>query len=181
MKSKIADTLNQLLRHRELDKITVRELVDACRISRQTFYYHFRDIMDVVEWQQQQFLDQAIAHSLAAPSFREAIRAMVHEGFQYRYLMQQLMASQRRGEIEQMFFKAVYAYLGKMLQAHGSHLLLTPGDADTILCFYSSGMVGLMLTELNQKQPDLDTLAEQLYRLLTGQLSVRFSTPPPSQ
>lgn len=39
MKAKIADTLNEILKHKELDKITVKELVDACNISRQSFYY----------------------------------------------------------------------------------------------------------------------------------------------
>lgn len=34
MKARIADTLNELLEHKELDKITVKELVDACNISR---------------------------------------------------------------------------------------------------------------------------------------------------
>ena len=66
MKEKIAETLNQLLQNKKLDKITVKELVDACHISRQTFYYHFQDIMEVVEWRQQQTLRQAIEKSLAA-------------------------------------------------------------------------------------------------------------------
>ena len=30
MKAKIADTLNEILKLKELDKITVKELVDAC-------------------------------------------------------------------------------------------------------------------------------------------------------
>ena len=65
MKSKISQSLTHLLQHKELDKITVKELVADCAISRQTFYYHFRDIMDVVEWQNQQILNQSIARSLA--------------------------------------------------------------------------------------------------------------------
>ena len=60
MKAKIADTLNEILKHKELDKITVKELVDACNISRQSFYYHFQDIMEVVEWYQDQALKQSI-------------------------------------------------------------------------------------------------------------------------
>lgn len=50
MKQMIAETLAGLLKHKSIDKITVRELVDACGICRQAFYYHFQDLMDVVEW-----------------------------------------------------------------------------------------------------------------------------------
>lgn len=178
MKAKISQSLTHLLQHKELDKITVKELVADCAISRQTFYYHFRDIMDVVEWQQKQLLDQSIARSLATPSFQEALRCMVQEAFQHRQLIQQLMASQRRGEIEQLFFKAVHTYLGKMLQDRAPFLALTSTDADTILRFSSWGVVGMMLTDLNRKQPDLDALAQQMYRLLTGRLAVYIPDPP---
>ena len=77
MKAKIADTLNEILKHKELDKITVKELVDACNISRQSFYYHFQDIMEVVEWYQDQALKQSIEKSLAAPTYQEAIKGVV--------------------------------------------------------------------------------------------------------
>ena len=54
MKAKIAQTLYELLKHKSLDKITVKELVDTCNISRQSFYYHFQDIYDLVRWMFQQ-------------------------------------------------------------------------------------------------------------------------------
>lgn len=49
-KKLIADSLTSLLEHKQLDRITVKYLVEYCGISRQTFYYHFQDIMDVLEW-----------------------------------------------------------------------------------------------------------------------------------
>lgn len=50
MKNMITDTYLQLLERRNIDKITVKDLVDACGISRQTFYYQFRDIYEVIDW-----------------------------------------------------------------------------------------------------------------------------------
>ena len=50
MKSMIADTFSQMLEKEDIDKITVTKLIGECHISRQTFYYHFRDIMDVLDW-----------------------------------------------------------------------------------------------------------------------------------
>ena len=66
MKQMIAEALTKLLEHKRVDKITVKELVDACGISRQTFYYHFQDIMDVIEWLADRALQRAVAVSLAA-------------------------------------------------------------------------------------------------------------------
>ena len=82
----IQDPLNEILKHKDLDKITVKELVDACKISRQSFYYYFQVIMDVVEWYQNQALKQSIEQSLAAPMYKEAIRGVICETFQHKEL-----------------------------------------------------------------------------------------------
>lgn len=50
MKATIAESFNSLVRQRGIDKVTVKAVIEDCGISRQTFYYHFQDIMDVVEW-----------------------------------------------------------------------------------------------------------------------------------
>lgn len=175
MKAMIADALNELLNHKSLDKITVKELVDTCHISRQTFYYHFRDIMEVVEWYQSKVLEQSIASSLAAPSSRDAVAAMVRMVLAHRKMIQQLMASQRRAEIERIFLRSIRAYLEEMLRRKAPELALSPADAETILCFCSSGMVGLMLSAIEQKEPDPEVLSRQMHRLLTGEISLRFT------
>lgn len=49
-KRALAESLKKLLTRRTLDKITVKDIVDDCGVNRQTFYYHFHDIYDLVEW-----------------------------------------------------------------------------------------------------------------------------------
>ena len=46
----LAQSLKRLLSARTLDKITVKDIVEDCGVNRQTFYYHFRDIYDLLEW-----------------------------------------------------------------------------------------------------------------------------------
>lgn len=174
MKARIADTLNEILKHKELDKITVKELVDACNISRQTFYYHFQDIMDVIEWYQNQTLKQSIERSLKAPNYKEAIRGVIYEAFQHKELIRQLMASQRRKEMEGLFLKTVRTYLQELLRGKGSGIICSPEDIETVLSFCSCGLVGVMLTSLSQKNLDIDGLANQMCRLMTGEISFRF-------
>ena len=42
--------LKKELLTKSLDKITINELAEDCGISRMAFYYHFKDIYDLVEW-----------------------------------------------------------------------------------------------------------------------------------
>ena len=141
MKAKIGETLSQLLCRKPLDKITVKELVDTCGISRQTFYYHFQDIMDVVEWNQRQSLRQAIEASLAAPTGRDAIRGIVSESVKRREQIRQLLSSQRGREIEQLLCKV--------------------SGANDILLAYINSRVGQLDEERRQLQTEAERLAHQ--------------------
>ncbi|WP_367924478.1 TetR/AcrR family transcriptional regulator C-terminal domain-containing protein [uncultured Ruthenibacterium sp.] len=172
MKEMISDQLNVLLKQKGLDKITVKELVDACHISRQTFYYHFRDIMDVVEWQQKQVLEQSICQSLKESSPQAAIRRMIRESASNRELLTRLLKSRRRMEIERLLVRTVRDYLEEMLRKRKSDKALSASDAQAALCFYSSGIVGLMLSDLENKEQDVDVRAQQIYRLLAGELTL---------
>ena len=49
-KRAIAYTFKVLLKEKPFNKITINDIASECDINRQTFYYHFQDIKDLVEW-----------------------------------------------------------------------------------------------------------------------------------
>ena len=49
VKNLIAETFVRLSDEKNIDKITVKDIVEACGISRQAFYYHFQDLLEVIE------------------------------------------------------------------------------------------------------------------------------------
>ena len=59
-KQMISDHLTSLLMKKNLEDITVKCLVEDCRISRQTFYYHFQDLTDVIQWKIHQRIQQSL-------------------------------------------------------------------------------------------------------------------------
>ncbi len=49
-KEAIASTLESLLLERQFSKIPVKDVTEACGISRNTFYYHFKDKYELMNW-----------------------------------------------------------------------------------------------------------------------------------
>ena len=49
-KKALMESLKKLMLQKPLNKITINDLTTDCGISRMAFYYHFRDIYDLVEW-----------------------------------------------------------------------------------------------------------------------------------
>ena len=70
MKLVISGQFKELVRRGNVDKITVTALIEECHISRQTFYYHFQDINDVMEWSVRRETEQLLRKSLELPQLR---------------------------------------------------------------------------------------------------------------
>ena len=49
-KRALEQSLKNLLLQKPLSKITISDIADDCGINRMTFYYHFKDIYDLIEW-----------------------------------------------------------------------------------------------------------------------------------
>lgn len=50
MKMAIAEAARRLLLEKNVKKLTVKDIVEECQITRQTFYYHFEDIPEMFQW-----------------------------------------------------------------------------------------------------------------------------------
>ncbi|HCX63405.1 TetR-like C-terminal domain-containing protein [Sedimentibacter sp.] len=46
----LSKSLKKLLSKKPLNKITVKDIVSDCKLTRQTFYYHFQDIFELLDW-----------------------------------------------------------------------------------------------------------------------------------
>ena len=64
----LEQSLKKLLRERPLDKITIKDLVEDCGVNRQTFYYHFQDIYDLIAWSLNTEIDELLKSSDAQNS-----------------------------------------------------------------------------------------------------------------
>ncbi len=49
-KKLIADGFKQLMAKKPFEKITIADITDQCGLNRQTFYYHFQDKYELLNW-----------------------------------------------------------------------------------------------------------------------------------
>ena len=170
MKAVIAGTYLQLVQHGNVDKITVKDLVEACGISRQTFYYHFQDILEVIQWSAQQFFQEVLKRSLEARTPEAAMEAFISAAVQAEPLLLKLLRSQRREQVERLLVQAVRSYLRELLRGREAELSLPYADGEIALSFCADGLVGLLLENCGKKDLNQKLLARQMYGLLSRQL-----------
>lgn len=49
-KRALADSMKKLMEERPMKKISISDIVEGCNMNRQSFYYHFKDKYDLVNW-----------------------------------------------------------------------------------------------------------------------------------
>ncbi len=171
MKNVIADTYASLVRQQNVDKITVKALIEACGISRQTFYYHFQDMMDVIEWSVRRALERIAREGLEKDSPEEAVELLIAAAAEHHTMLQKLLSSQRRARVEQILTETTRAYCQEMLQGGGArHLSIRYADLDVALDFCAAGLTALMVKHCANPKLDRRALARQVCALMSGQM-----------
>ncbi|MGI5947911.1 MAG: TetR/AcrR family transcriptional regulator C-terminal domain-containing protein [Lachnospiraceae bacterium] len=61
-KYRLAQAVKECMKTTPVDKITVKEIVEACQVTRQTFYRNFQDKYDLINWYFDKLLQESFAH-----------------------------------------------------------------------------------------------------------------------
>lgn len=123
-KQMLVDALIQLSNQKAFSKITISELVKHCNINRKTFYYHFTDIYDLLEWHLDNEVSQAISTFDFVDSMKDINATVTYSTnyiMQHSYLKNLILDPLAREKVMQIMHKAiyptVYKFLGELEQA----------------------------------------------------------------
>lgn len=73
-KNALSEAVKALMEEHNLDKITIKMITDYCGFNRQTFYYHFTDIYDLVIWMFRRDLLPLIEHLEGELLWKEGLK-----------------------------------------------------------------------------------------------------------
>ena len=104
-------SLKKLLLERPLDKITVTDIAEDCGINRMTFYYHFRDIYDLVEWACQEDARRILDGKRTYTTWQEGFRRILDGLIDNRPIILNVYRSVRREQVETFLFQVTHGLL----------------------------------------------------------------------
>lgn len=168
MKERIAREFAELARTKSIDKITVKDIVEACHITRQTFYYHFQDLIDMIDWSLRQAMEELVEKSIRIDSREQVIELFLSETVKARGLLRKLLASQLREQTERLIVESVRSYFREMVERRELLQDVSRSDAQVALDFYTFATVGMMLEYCSRPNLDVKRLAGQITRLMSG-------------
>lgn len=172
-------SLKNLLLKKPLDKITIHDIAEDCGINRMTFYYHFKDIYDLVEWSCIEDASKALGDKKTYDTWQQGFLQIFEAVQANKPFIMNVYHSVSREQVEIYLYKLVYRLLIDVVEEKSEGLYVADGDKEFIANFYKFSFVGLMLEWIkNDMKEDPHEIIERLSLLLHGDITqalIRFS------
>lgn len=104
------ESLLRLLEERQLSKISIKDIVEDCGINRNTFYYHFQDLPDLVEAIIREEADRVMRSYTGISSLEECIQAAMKLSVDHRRAVMHIYNSSNR-DIYERYLMEICEYV----------------------------------------------------------------------
>lgn len=164
-------SLKNLLLKKPLDKITINDIAEDCGISRMTFYYHFKDIYDLVEWCCLEDATKALEGKKTYDTWQQGFLQIFEAVQENRPFIMNVYRCVSREQVENYLYKLVYSLLLEVVNEKAKGMKVPESDKTFIADFYKFAFVGLMLEWIkNDMKEDPALIVERLSLLVHGSI-----------
>ena len=162
-------SLKELLHHKPLDKITVSDLTDHCGVNRMTFYYHFKDIYDLVEWCCEEDAARALAGQKTYDTWQQGFLQILEALRKDKAFFTSVYRSISREQLENYLYRLTYDLMMGVVEERAAGMTVRPEDKEFIANFYKFAFVGLTLDWIkNDMKGDSQLLVDRLELVIHG-------------
>lgn len=144
-KRALAESLKKLLLEKPLDRITVSDIIEDCGVSRMTFYYHFKDVYDLIEWTWLQEAERALDGQKTYDTWQQGFLQIFQLVQENRAFVMNLYHSISREQVERYLYRLTYQLLIGVVEEKSAGMSVRDEDKKFIADFYKYAFVGLML------------------------------------
>ncbi|WP_303861016.1 TetR/AcrR family transcriptional regulator [Alkalibaculum bacchi] len=165
-------SLKNLLLKKPLDKITISDITDECGISRMTFYYHFKDIYDLIEWSCIEEATKALDGKKTYSTWQQGFLQIFEAVLDNKPLILNVYHSVSREQVEIYLYKLTYDLLIGVVNEKAAGMSIRSEDKKFIADFYKYAFVGLMLEWIRDGMTgDPQLIIDRLSLLMQGNLT----------
>lgn len=171
MKKIIAEAAKTLLIKKGVRKLTVKDIVEECHITRQSFYYHFEDIPALFRWVLEQEAEQFMQEARGQKQFEENLRYFFLVAINVSPHVKKTMQSNYGDEIERLIEQQIYRMFEQMAEEAGLYRDYSQFELKLILRYHSQAIIGILRGWSEEDTKNLDSIVHEIYLLMTGSIS----------
>ena len=171
-KQALEQSLKKLMQTKPLDKITIRDISADCGISRMAFYYHFKDIYDLIEWVCIEDAGRALQGKKTYDTWQEGLLQIFEAVLENKVFVLNAYRCISRDQMERFLLKLTYDLIRGVVEEKSQGVKISLEDKSFIADFYKYNFVGIMLDWIRQGMvADPQVLVEKMSITLQGTIA----------
>lgn len=175
-KRAMSAALKNLLKEKKLNKITVQDIADECGINRQTFYYHFQDIYDLVEWTCIEDTEKVIKENRTYDTWQEGFLSVFDLAKKDKTFIDNIYRSVSLEMLEQYLYRLVYPLLKNVVDEKAKGQTVREENKKYIADFYKYAFVGVLLEWIrNDMAESPEQIVDRVSRIVGGAIETAFA------
>lgn len=175
-KRALEQSLKNLLLKKPLTKITVADIADDCGINRMTFYYHFKDIYDLVEWSCLEDAKRALDENKTYETWQQGLLQIFEAVQANKPFILNVYRCVHREQVEKYLQPLVDRLLLDVVDEEAGEMTVRAEDRQFIAQVYSYIFIGLMLDWIkDDMREDPQQLVDRLAKLIKGSMAEGLS------
>lgn len=149
----LANTLKDLLKKKSFSKVTVTEIITLSKVNRNTFYYHFEDIYDLLRW----LLEQEAINIVKDYDSKDEIDMAINFTLSYieknRSFLKNILFSVGEKDLRRFFSKDFREIIGNFIKIDEEELGIKIDDQyrNVLTMYLTEAIAGLLIESLNKK------------------------------
>ncbi len=144
-KKALEESLKRLLLNKPLNKITISDITEDCGINRMTFYYHFKDIYDLVEWICLEDAGKALAGKKTYQTWRQGFLQILYAVRENKTFVTSVYQCVGREAVEKYLAPLADQLLMDVVNEVAVGMTVREEDKAFIARVYAYAFIGLML------------------------------------
>ena len=171
-KRALAASLKHLLLQKPLHKITINDIAEDCGINRMTFYYHFKDIYDLIEWTCEEDASRALAGQKTYDTWQQGLLQIFEAVQENKPFIMNVYHSVSREQVENYLYKLTYELLIGVVREKVEGMSVREEDQEFLATVYKYAFVGLMLDWIkNDMKGDPEVIVDRLAQVMHGNVA----------
>lgn len=145
-KKALSTGLKEIMKHKGFDKITVADITKQCGLNRQTFYYHFQDKYDLINWIYYNEAFIVLSDQLTFDNWNDKILEMLTVIKREAYFYENALKSSGSDEFERYFLSFTKELFRNIIKRLDDKNIVSDDDLEFFTQFFSFGCVGFIVS-----------------------------------
>ena len=171
MKKVIAGAALKLLIEKKVKKLTVKDIVEECHITRQSFYYHFEDIPNLLHWMLEQGMERMLQETRGQEGAEESLKCFFLMAINAAPYIKKTLQSNYGDEIERLLKEQIYKMFEKIVEEENLYQNCNQFELKLILRYHSQAVMGILREWTEEDTKNIDQIVHEVSLLMTGQIS----------